>query len=134
MLTFSFFWKTIVSLWKRRWKIENETIIFKNDRFFKKFVFKNGRLINDRFQKRFTILTAELQNNSSVNSFSTLKMNYPCLCKIENYPSLCKIMNYPCLCKIMNYPCLCKMMNYPCLCKMFKYPVKLIALMWMGRK
>ncbi len=29
MVTFSFFRKTIVSLWKRRQKIENETIVFK---------------------------------------------------------------------------------------------------------
>ena len=39
MLTFSFFWKTIVSLWKQRWKIENETIVFKSDGFFQKVFF-----------------------------------------------------------------------------------------------
>ena len=33
------FEKTIVSLRKRRGKSENETIVFKNDRFLKKFVF-----------------------------------------------------------------------------------------------
>ena len=32
------FRKTIVLLWKRQQKIENETIVFENDRFFK-FVF-----------------------------------------------------------------------------------------------
>jgi len=48
---FIFLEKTIVSLWKRRQKIENETILFKNDHFFKKLVFKNGRFSNDRFYK-----------------------------------------------------------------------------------
>ena len=42
MLTFSFFWKTIVSLWRRRRKIENETIVFKNDSFY-----KTRRFVND---------------------------------------------------------------------------------------
>ena len=53
MLTFSLFWKTIVSLWKQRRKIENETIVFTNDRFLSSF-FINGRyktivFQNDRF-------------------------------------------------------------------------------------
>ena len=57
MLTFSFFRKTIVSLWKRREKIENETIVFKNDRFFKvrflqMVVFKTIVFQNARFPKR----------------------------------------------------------------------------------
>ena len=45
MLTFSFLWKTIVSLWKRRRKIENGTTVFKNYQFFKKFVLKWSFLI-----------------------------------------------------------------------------------------
>jgi len=57
MLTFSFFRKTIVSLRKRRRKIENKTIVFKNDRFLKKVrflkivVFKTTVFKNDRFYK-----------------------------------------------------------------------------------
>jgi len=46
MLTLSFFWNTIVSLWKRRRKIENETIVFKNNRFLKMVVFKTHVLKN----------------------------------------------------------------------------------------
>ena len=56
MLTFLFFRKTIVSLWRRRQQIEKETIIFKNDRFFKvrflkMVVFKTIVFQNDRFLK-----------------------------------------------------------------------------------
>jgi len=50
MLTFSFFWKTVVLLWKRRWKIENEAIVFKNDRFFKKFVLQKWSFLKRSFR------------------------------------------------------------------------------------
>ena len=46
------FFLNIVSLWKRWRKIEKETIVYKNDRFF-----KNGRFYNDRFYKLFVSLT-----------------------------------------------------------------------------
>ena len=51
MLTISSFWKTIVSLWKRRRKIENETIVYENDSFLKMVFFKKIVFQNDRFCK-----------------------------------------------------------------------------------
>ena len=45
MLTFSFFWKTIVSLWKRRCKIENDTVVFKTIVFIKIVV--SLKIVND---------------------------------------------------------------------------------------
>ena len=42
MLKFSLFKKTIVSVRKRRLKIENQTVVFQNDRFH-----KNRRFVND---------------------------------------------------------------------------------------
>ena len=52
MLTFYFFWKTIVSLWIWRQKNENETIVVKNDGFLKMFVSLKLLFQNDRFWKR----------------------------------------------------------------------------------
>ena len=54
MLTFSFFRKTIVSLWKRRRKIENETIVFLKSSFLKNGRFyKIRRFVNDHYRRTF---------------------------------------------------------------------------------
>jgi len=86
------FWKTIVSLWKRRRKIENETIVFKNDRVFQSSFFKN-----DRFKT--IVLIKFVVSLTIVNDDPTLTIvnDEPSLTIVNNNPSLTIVNDYPSL-------------------------------------
>ena len=86
--------KTIVSLRKRRGKSKNETIVFKNDRFFKSSFFKNCRFLNDRYKKRSFKKTIVFKKFVVL---LTIVTDYPSLTIVNDYPLLTIVNDYPSL-------------------------------------